>query len=210
MWTHFSDREAKVLKSVTQNFEKLHPGVTVELHEGQQDDKMAKVIASGSSKIDIINSSGTDNLGAFCGSGSVRDLGPYITRDKVDLSKILEVPRTYTAFDGKQCSLPMMTDSYGLYYNKDLLDAAGITAPPKTLSELETDALALTTYKTDGSIKTLGFNPLIGFYENQAAQWTFFTGASWMKDGKSTIAQDPAWKELMTWQKGLIDKISYD
>lgn len=210
LWTHFSDREAKALKSVTNQFEKLHPGVTVELHEGQADDKMAKVIASGSSKIDIINSSGTDNLGAFCGSGSVRDLGPYIKRDSVDISKILEVPRTYTAFDGKQCSLPMMTDMYGLYYNKDLFASAGITAPPKTLSELENDALALTTYKADGSIEKLGFNPLIGFYENNPAQWTFFTGASWMKNDKSTIADDPAWEELMTWQKGFIDKIGYD
>jgi multiple sugar transport system substrate-binding protein len=209
LWHYFSDREAKAMQSVVDDFEKANPDVTVKVHSGQSDDKMSKVIASGGD-LDVAISSGTDDLGAFCGSGSFRDLGPYMKRDNVEASQFLKIPYGYSSFEGKQCSLPMLSDTYGLYYNTDLLKAAGYTEAPKTLSELQSMALKLTTYNADGSIKTLGFNPLMGFYENQAAQWSFITGATWMKDGKSTIADDPAWNQLMTWQKGLVDKIGYD
>jgi multiple sugar transport system substrate-binding protein len=209
LWHYFTDREAKVVQSVVDGFEKANPDVKVKVHTGQEDDKITKVIASGGD-LDVAISSGTDNLGAFCSSGSFIDMGPYIKRDDIAKAQILSVPLDYTKFDGKQCALPMMSDVYGLYYNTDLLKAAGYDSPPKTLSELADMAVKLTTYNDDGSIKTLGFDPLMGFYENQSAQWSFITGASWMKDGKSAIADDPAWKELMTWQKGLVDKIGYD
>ncbi len=59
-----------------------------------------------------------------------------------------------------QCTLPVLSDAYGLYYNNDMFTQQGITAPPKTLSELETDAKALTVMNPDGSIKVAGFMPL--------------------------------------------------
>ena len=100
--------------------------------------------------------------------------------------------------------MPVLADVYGLYYNKKELADAGFTAPPKTLDELETMALKLTTYNADGSIKQLGFDPLMGFYENSAAHWGPSTGAQWLKpNGKSAIGGDPGWTEIMTLAEGL-------
>lgn len=208
VWDYLADREAKDFHSVVKGFEKKYPDVKVQFHDNQSDDKITKVIASNGD-IDVAVSGGTDDIGAFCGSGAFRNLGPYMKRDNVSPSQFLPVPLAYSSFEGKQCSLPLLSDTYGLYYNVDELKAAGYTSPPKTLSELETMALKLTTYKSDGSIKTLGFNPMMGFYENQAAQWSPITGATWMKNSKSAIADNPAWSQLMTWQKGLVDKIGY-
>ena len=67
--------------------------------------------------------------------------------------------------------MPVLADVYGLYYNKDLLAAAGYTEPPKTLAELTDMAVKLTTFNDDGSIKTLGFMPLLGYYENAESHW---------------------------------------
>ena len=53
---------------------------------------------------------------------------------------------SYTQYDNVQCVLPMLTDAYGLYYNVDLLAKAGISEPPKTISELTTMAEKLTEY----------------------------------------------------------------
>jgi multiple sugar transport system substrate-binding protein len=36
--------------------------------------------------------------------------------------------------------MPFLADAYGLYYNKKMFAAAGITDPPKTLTELADDA----------------------------------------------------------------------
>ena len=46
-WHFFSDREAKVIQSVVDDFEKANPGVKVEVHSGQDDEKLRKAIATG-------------------------------------------------------------------------------------------------------------------------------------------------------------------
>ncbi|MFF1875784.1 extracellular solute-binding protein, partial [Kitasatospora herbaricolor] len=157
-WHFFSDREAKVIQSVVDDFEKKNPKVKVTVHAGQDDEKLQKAIATGS-KVDVGLSYSTDIVGNFCSNGAFRNLNTVIKRDGVDMSQFSPTVKSYTEFKGVRCAMPMLADVYGLYYNKDLLSAAGYTAAPKTLSELETMATKLTTYNADGSIKTLGFNP---------------------------------------------------
>jgi multiple sugar transport system substrate-binding protein len=69
--------------------------------------------------------------------------------------------------------------------------------------------LKLTTYNADGSIKTLGFNPLNGSYENGAAHYGPIAGATWANSAGKSALNSPEWKEIMTWQKAFIDKIGY-
>jgi len=210
LWHFFTDREAKVIQSVVDDFEKANPDVKVTVHSGQDDDKLQKAISAGNN-VDVGISYSTDIVGSFCSSGAFRDLGPYIARDKIDLSQFSDTVRSYTEYKGKRCSMPVLADVYGLYYNKKELADAGFTAPPKSLDELESMALKLTTYNADGSIKQLGFDPLMGFYENSASHWGPSTGAQWLKpDGKSAIGGDAGWTEIMTWQKAFVDKIGYD
>jgi multiple sugar transport system substrate-binding protein len=209
LWHFFTDREAKVIQGVVNDFEKLHPGVKVVVHSGQDDTKLQQAISAGNN-VDVGLSYSTDIVGAFCSSGAFRDLTPYIKRDKVDLSDLTPVTKSYTEYKGKRCAMPALSDDYALYYNTDLLSAAGIAAPPKTLSELETDALKLTTYNPDGSIKTLGFDPVIGFYENAAAHYAPITGAKWLDaNQKSLIGTDPGWPEVIKWQTAFVQKIGY-
>ena len=42
LWHFFTDREAKVIQSVVDDFEKANPGVKVTVHSGQDDDKLQK------------------------------------------------------------------------------------------------------------------------------------------------------------------------
>jgi multiple sugar transport system substrate-binding protein len=210
LWHFFTDREAGVIQSVVDDFQTANPDVKVKVHSGQDDEKLRKSIASGDN-VDVGLSYSTDIVGSFCDSGAFRDLGPYIERDKVDLGQFSDTVRSYTEYDGTRCALPVLADTYGIYYNKDLLSAAGFSAPPKTLDELETMAMKLTTFNADGSIKTLGFNPMMNWYENQASQYSALSGASWLKDdGTSNVGSDPAWAEVMTWQKAFVDTIGYD
>ena len=209
LWHFFTDREAKVIQGVVNDFEKLHPGVHVVVHAGQDDTKLQQAISAGNN-VDVGLSYSTDIVGAFCSSGAFRDLTPYIKRDHVDISDLTPVTKSYTEFDGKRCAMPALSDDYGLYYNTDELAAAGITSPPKTLSELESDALKLTTYNPDGSIKQLGFDPVMGFYENAAAHYAPATGAKWLNSkDKSVISSDPGWTELIKWQTAFVQKIGY-
>jgi multiple sugar transport system substrate-binding protein len=210
LWHFFTDREAKVIQSVVDDFEKKNPDVKVSVHSGQDDEKLQKAISAGNN-VDVGVSYSTDIVGSFCSSGAFRDLTPYIKRDGVDLSQFSDTVKSYTEYDGKRCTMPALEDVYGLYYNKAMLAKAGYSAPPKTLSELETMADKLTTLNPDGSIKTLGFNPLMGWYENAAAHLGPAADAQWLtKDGKSAVGSSDGWNELMTWQKAYVDKIGYD
>ncbi|GAA4266507.1 extracellular solute-binding protein [Frondihabitans peucedani] len=209
LWHFFTGREAGVIKTAVQGFEKKYPDVTVDIHGGQDDTKMQQAISSGQD-IDVGLSYSTAIVGSFCSSGAFRDLGPYIKRDGVDLSDIPKVVRGYTSYKGNQCTLPALADSSALMMNTEQLKAAGITSPPKTLDELEADGLKLTTYNADGSIKHLGFNPLMSFEENSPEHFAPMIDGSWLtSSGKSTIGTSDGWKKLIAWQKAYVDKIGY-
>jgi multiple sugar transport system substrate-binding protein len=50
-------------------------------------------------------------------------------------SKLLPVARQSMTYNGKLYGLPYFTSYFGLIYNKKMMDAAGIAAPPKTYAE---------------------------------------------------------------------------
>ncbi|GAB3601017.1 extracellular solute-binding protein [Microbacterium tumbae] len=207
LWHHYSDREAEVIQSAVDDFEKAYPNVDVEVSSGQEDTKIAQVAAT-SSKVDVMITNLNDTLGTLC--KSMVDLQPYMDRDDVSDADFQPVFADATTFDGKRCALPTTSDVYGLYYNTEMLAAAGYTTPPTTLQELEDIALDLTTYNADGSIKTLGFNPLIGNGQMTPATFGQAAGGAWMEDGESVISQDDQWKDLISWQKDFVDEIGYD
>jgi multiple sugar transport system substrate-binding protein len=210
LWHFFTGREAGVVKEAVAGFERENPDVTVDIHAGQDDEKLQKAISSGQS-IDVGLSYSTAIVGSFCSSGAFRDLSPYIKRDEVDISDIPDAVRNYTSYKGTRCTLPALADVSALMYNRAAFAKAGITSPPKTLDELKTDGLKLTTYNADGSIKQLGFNPLIDFYENSPEHFAPMIDGKWLDSkGNSVIGTSAGWKKLITWQKDYVDEIGYE
>jgi multiple sugar transport system substrate-binding protein len=210
LWVGFTDRELGVFKSAVKDFEALHPGVKVRVVGGISDDKIIAASRGGKAP-DVAQSFTADNSGAFCGSGAWVDLKPYLERDKISDTIFPPAPRSYTQFKGTRCALPMLADAQGLYYNKDLFKKAGLTGPPKTISQLTEYAKKLTVKNPDGSLKVVGFNPVMNWYENTPAGFGPMFGAKWVDDsGKSSLSTDPAWQKLLKWQKDLIDWYGYD
>lgn len=58
--------------------------------------------------------------------------------------------------EGKPYAVPLSVDSLALYYNKDLLNAEGISAPPKTWEELSDDVKKLRKIDSMGNITQAG------------------------------------------------------
>jgi len=205
-WHFFADREAKVIEEVVKDFEKKNDKITVVIKSGQDDEQVKQAISAGKA-VDVGLSYSTDIVGTFCSKKAWQDLRPYIERDKIDLDQFPEVVQGYTAYKGTQCSMPMLADVYGLYYNKDLLKAGGYTEPPKTMSELAAMGDKLTKLDAKGNIVQAGFVPLMPFYENVASHLGPSFGAKWFDDsGQPQIGKDPGWEEMLKWQKALLDK----
>jgi multiple sugar transport system substrate-binding protein len=210
LWVGFTQRELRVFKDTVNGFETANPGVKVRVVGGINDDKIIAASRGGKAP-DVAQSFTADNSGAFCGSGAWVDLKPYLQRDGIKDTIFPPAPRSYTQYKGTRCALPMLADAMGLYFNQDMLKKAGLSGPPKTISELTAYAKKLTVKNPDGSLKVVGFNPVMNWYSNTPANFGPMFGAKWVDDGgKSSIAKDPAWTKLLKWQKDLIDWYGYD
>ncbi len=204
-----ADSEVAAIQQTIDAFEKANPNIHVKVVGNITDDKINQALrAGGSSAPDVVSSFTTDNVGQFCTSGAFADLAPFMEESGLDPAATFPPAQLqYTQYDGNQCALPLLSDAYGLYYDKDAFAAAGITEPPKTMSEFDADAVKLTQADGDG-YSTLGFMPDYHGYESSithfAAQWspTYFN-----EDGTSNVGSDPAFAEAMQWQKGLVDQL---
>ncbi|WP_329178871.1 extracellular solute-binding protein [Streptomyces sp. NBC_01477] len=198
--------ELKAINDNVARFEKAHPNIHVKVQGNITDDKINQSLRAGGDKApDVVSSFTTDNVGQFCSSGTFADLAPFLQKSNIDPAATFPKPMLeYTQFEGKRCSLPLLGDAYGLYYNTKEFAAAGITAPPKTLSEFKQDAVKLTK-SSGGSYSQLGFMPDFHGYESTpghfAAQWgvQYFDGA-----GKSQIAKDPGFAKMFDWQQDMV------
>ncbi|WP_043264367.1 extracellular solute-binding protein [Streptomyces sp. CT34] len=200
--------EVKAIDDSIARFEKLHPNIRVRATGNVTDDTMNQALrAGGDDAPDVVSSFTTNNVGQYCSTGTWADLDPFLKKTGVVKEKVFPRPLlAYTQYRGKQCALPLLADTYGLYYNKDAFEKAGITRPPHTMSELKRDAVELTRRTKDGSYRQLGFMPNFRLYQNSPdrlfAQWgpTYFD-----RNGKAKLAKDPAAKEFFTTQRELID-----
>jgi multiple sugar transport system substrate-binding protein len=152
-----------------------------------------------------ISSFQSDTFASTRAVSKLLDLGPFMARDGILEADFTDATLAYTGDDRGRWALPVLADAYGLLYNRQLFREAGLDEPPRTIAELTELAKRLTVRNPDGSLKVVGFDPTIGFYENTLATLGHLFGARWQTDGRSSIASDPAWTRLLHWQKELVD-----
>ena len=211
VWVGWSSRELSVFKKIVAEYDQKHPEVSISVVGGIDDPKIVAAIRGGNAA-DVTSSFDSTNVGNYCTSGAWINLKPLLDKDHISLSTFPKTSVYYTSYKGVQCALPLLADTWGLYYNTTLLKKAGIKSPPKTIDELTADAKKLTQRNKDGSLKVVGFNPLRTFYaENSSVNYGHLFGAKWLTaGGKSSLGKDPAWAKYLRWSKGLIDWYGYD
>ncbi|MFJ2769442.1 ABC transporter substrate-binding protein [Streptomyces sp. NPDC087300] len=169
--------EVKAVNDSIDRFEKLHPNIKVKATGNVSDETVNQALRAGGGKApDVVSSFTTNNVGQYCDSGMWADLDPFMKKTGMDKTKVF--PKTlldYTSYRGSQCALPLLADAYGMYYNKDAFDEAGIERPPRTMSEFRKAAKKLTVRSGKDSYKRVGFMPNFRFYQNSPdrlfAQW---------------------------------------
>ncbi|MFF1376020.1 ABC transporter substrate-binding protein [Streptomyces sp. NPDC058308] len=187
--------EVKAVEDSIGRFEKLHPNIKVKTTGNVSDATVNQALRAGGDKApDVVSSFTTNNVGQYCDSGMWTDLDPFMRKTGLDKRKTF--PKTlldYTSYRGNQCALPLLADAYGMYYNKDAYEKAGIERPPRTMSEFEEVSKKLTVRSGKHSYKQVGFMPNFRFYQNSPdrlfAQW----GPKYFdKKGDSRLADDPS------------------
>ncbi|MEU4212999.1 ABC transporter substrate-binding protein [Streptomyces sp. NPDC026206] len=210
-WHGWSEKnEVKAVDAAIARFEERHPNIHVKATGNVTDATVNQALrAGGDDAPDVVSSFTTDNVGQYCSTGMWADLDPFLRKSGLDKAEIF--PRTlldYTGYRGTQCALPLLADAYGMYYNKDAFEKAGISRPPRTMSEFKAAAVKLTERTADGSYRQLGFMPNFRLYENSPdrllAQW----GPRYFDDnGRSRLSREPAARQFFGVQRDLITSL---
>jgi multiple sugar transport system substrate-binding protein len=214
LWSFFSKstHEFAEFNAAISGFEQKYPWITVKSVPDKADTDIINAIHAGNAPdVGVIGI--PDDSGVLCSSGGYMDLGPFIKAYNLNISSLVPVGAlAYTSYKGIQCTLPMLTDAYGLYYNTAMFHKAGISSAPKTYSELFADVKKLTQFNPDGSIRVAGFLPLVaGAYELANFENGVYSGAQWYNStGHSSLASDPRFAQLLQFLKSMTDWFGYD
>lgn len=209
-WTFHSSAEKDFMASLPEEYMKENPNVEIEFVVIPQDEymgaKLTTAFAAGAGP-DVFFMSPGDFL-KYANSGLALDLTPYFTPEIVEdfLPSSLEA----VTVDGKICAIPFEVELLGLYYNKDMLAAAGVE-PPATWDELIAATKALTKDKVAGLL----IEPNKGYYQNftwYPFLWQGGGNAVDIANKKGTFNSQAAVDALKLWgdliQAGAPSKIS--
>ncbi len=204
--------EKKGFQNAVAGFHQEYPWITLHIvsfpDSDTFDQQVIKAVEAGGGP-DVAITFSPDTVGQYAHDGLLIDLNPYLQRDHLSTGTFAPASLTYCQFEGKRVVLPVLTDAYGLYYNKDMFAKAGISGPPTTMSELMADAKKLTVRNPDGSIKIAGFVPLITQELDTPDLARAWGGQYFNAQGQPQLATDPAWAAALTWQKQLVDWYGY-
>ncbi|WP_282938968.1 ABC transporter substrate-binding protein [Paenibacillus sp. RC67] len=161
-WHAMTGEQEKALTKITNDFTAKYPNIKVKLvAQGNYGDLQQKLTAAAKAKKSpTLSQTYEDWNTEFIQNDIVTDLTPYINDPKYgwkkeELEDIAKVYRDGNMWDGKYYSLPFNKSTNVLFYNKTLLDKAGVKVPT-TWDELKDAAKKLTQDKPDGKGKVIG------------------------------------------------------
>jgi len=122
-------------------FNATHPSIHVTQLEVPSSDAEAKLLSSISAgdPPDMFTEWNPE-IGTYAQSGAIQPLNQFLVGSNAAIVKELyPVALQGGEYDGKLVAIPMSMNSFALYYNKSIMAAAGIMAPPTTQAQFMAD-----------------------------------------------------------------------
>ena len=126
-------------------WEKDHPNIKIEsefLVDKGMSDKYTLALQNGTAP-DVV-ACALDWTTTFGNAGLLAPLDEYIAADGVDTKQYVQGAIQASTVGGKLYALPFRSETYALFYNKDILAAAGYDKAPETWDEVKEIAAACT------------------------------------------------------------------
>jgi multiple sugar transport system substrate-binding protein len=192
------------MNAIVAKFNEANPEIQVEIEYVSYDalhDKITTAMASTPPAYDVFLA---DDIwyAEFAKAGYVLDATNRVTEDM--RSKIFPAAWDITTVDGKVYGMPWLLDEKYFYYNEDLLQQAGISAPPATWEELLDQAKIL---KEQGVVEY----PIVwswGQYEAAICDWVtllYGNGGSLVDASGAPAFNDAKGVATLEWMLKTID-----
>ena len=137
--------EGEVVAQILPEFERTHPGIHVELQQQPwtaAHEKLLTAFAGGA--LPDVCGLGNTWIPEFAALGALQPLDARIAATpSLDVSDYFPGMWDTGVVDGSTFGLPWYTETRLPYYRRDLLEKAGITAPPRTWDEWRTAMAAI-------------------------------------------------------------------
>lgn len=149
---------AVYMDEIREAFEASQDRIKVEWLETTADDYNTKLITmlNGGSDMDAYVIKEASNLYDLHNKGQAEDLTSYIANDPDISTDMYNGLAEQLVYDGAQAALPLRSDIYLLYYNKDMFDAANLEYPTNDMTWTEFEELAGKLTTGSGAEKVYG------------------------------------------------------
>ncbi|MDR2808511.1 MAG: ABC transporter substrate-binding protein [Spirochaetaceae bacterium] len=196
-WYNNTGDEAKVYEQAIAAYNASQNKYKVEGLSVNDQQKLI-VAMSGNESPDLVQGSNSQIV-SYQANGLLTGLKSFIDRDKFDLSIYSNKSIEANTINSEVFALPLTGYTIQMFYNKDILKAAGFSEPPKTVEEMYEMAVAATKLDANGNIDVLGY-PLFPLASARQELIYAFGGRWWSANGKTLTPQD----------QGIIDSLTYN
>ncbi|RMI38436.1 extracellular solute-binding protein [Streptomyces triticirhizae] len=139
-WDTSNETEAAVFEAVAKEFEDQHPGVTVDyVNVGFDDAQNRFKNAAGANEAPDVMRTEVAWVADFASLGYLYPLDDTAALE--DQEDFLAEPWASTQYEGQTYAVPQVTDTLALFYNRALLEEAGVEVP-ESLDQIREDAAA--------------------------------------------------------------------
>lgn len=202
LWSSFTDQvSVDAFAPILERCEEDNPWLTIEY---VAKDDMANAVAAAAEAgdlPDVIQADFAGGLAKLQSTGVVLPLDEFAERDGFDWDQFTEGGKSLMRFDDQFWGLPLSLDTAALFYNKDVLDEAGVEVP-ETLDDLRAAAEDLIVRDADGAIERIGWVPDVGDGSFVLPAGRLFGGRVFNDDGTEVIlTENDAWAESFRFQK---------
>ena len=189
-WHALEEQYSDTVTEIVNDFNSSQDLITVEAeYVGSYSDVNEALVAAhaAGNGLPAITVANTPYVAEYGAGGLTEDLTPYIEASGYDIEDFGDGMVAAAQYDGKQVSLPFLISTQILFYNKDMVDAEGITLP-STWDEMDAFMEAATVKAADGS--TERYATIIPGWD----QWYFET--FYLNQGVNIINEDQVTTDL--------------
>ncbi|MBF6612421.1 MAG: ABC transporter substrate-binding protein [Chloroflexi bacterium] len=198
-WTPLSGPDGQAMTALTDSFNKENPNVKVNITTGSFTDYNTQLGTAAASNtlpdIAIINE---DQVATQAFRNVIRPIpDAAMSGIGVTAADYPAVAWGAGTVAGKQYAIPLSFVAMTMYYNEDMLKAAGISAPPTDKASFEAAAKAMTANGKNGFLLTTGF-PVQQIFQTLLHQ---YGGTEFNSDGSKATWNSDAGVQALTWMQ---------
>lgn len=203
-WSPFSGADGPFMKKMVDKYNASQDAYKVNfvIHPSGEYYKLLDVALSTANERPDLMIMHVDNVPTYVNKNQLQPLDEIASKAGFTKEDYVEAPVKYSTIDGKWYTIPLDIHPVIMYYNKDLFEKAGITAPPTNRAEFE-DAIAKLTDKDKG---------IYGYVlPTLWPQQFIFPSLVWQNGGELWNGTDVAYNspeavEMVSWMRGLVDQ----